>query len=259
MTSMFSLADKVAIVTGAGRGIGRGIALGLAQAGADIVIADLLATEAEKTAAEIRTLGRKSLAVLADVRSDEQIANMVKRTLDEFYRIDILVNNVGVFGRQTPSLKVTGEDWDSLLQANLKGAFLCCKAVAEAMIRQEKGSIINISSLGGILPPLGFTAYNAAKAGVINMTQSLAVEWGPQHIRVNCIAPGWIETPFNSPLGFLQAPFVVSALKRVPLQRPGKPEDIAGAAIYLASDAADYVTGLTIIVDGGLHSVQAYG
>jgi len=259
MTSMFSLADKVAIVTGAGRGIGRGIALGLAQAGADIVIADLLATEAEKTAAEIRTLGRKSLAVLADVRSDEQIANMVKRTLDEFYRIDILVNNVGVFGRQTPTLKVTGEDWESLLQANLKGAFLCCKAVAEAMIRQEKGSIINISSLGGILPPLGFTAYNAAKAGVINMTQSLAVEWGPQHIRVNCIAPGWIETPFNSPLGFLQAPFVVSALKRVPLQRPGKPEDIAGAAIYLASDAADYVTGLTIIVDGGLHSVQAYG
>ena len=216
MTSMFSLADKVAIVTGAGRGIGRGIALGLAQAGADIVIADLLATEAEKTAAEIRTLGRKSLAVLADVRSDEQIANMVKRTLDEFHRIDILVNNVGVFGRQTPSLKVTGEDWESLLQANLKGAFLCCKAVAEAMIRQEKGSIINISSLGGILPPLGFTAYNAAKAGVINMTQSLAVEWGPQHIRVNCIAPGWIETPFNSPLGFLQAPFVVSALKRVP-------------------------------------------
>lgn len=259
MTSMFSLADKVAIVTGAGRGIGRGIALGLAQAGADIVIADLLATEAEKTAAEIRTLGRKSLAVLADVRSDEQIANMVKRTLDEFYRIDILVNNVGVFGRQTPTLKVTGEDWESLLQANLKGAFLCCKAVAEAMIRQEKGSIINISSLGGILPPLGFTAYNAAKAGVINMTQSLAVEWGPQHIRVNCIAPGWIETPFNSPLGFLQAPFVVSALKRVPLQRPGKPEDIAGAAIYLASDAADYVTGMTIIVDGGLHSVQAYG
>jgi len=259
MTSLFSLADKVAIVTGAGRGIGRGIALGLAQAGADIVIADLLATEAEKTAAEIRTLGRKSLAVLADVRSDEQIANMVKRTLDEFYRIDILVNNVGVFGRQTPTLKVTGEDWESLLQANLKGAFLCCKAVAEAMIRQEKGSIINISSLGGILPPLGFTAYNAAKAGVINMTQSLAVEWGPQHIRVNCIAPGWIETPFNSPLGFLQAPFVVSALKRVPLQRPGKPEDIAGAAIYLASDAADYVTGLTIIVDGGLHSVQAYG
>lgn len=259
MTSMFSLADKVAIVTGAGRGIGRGIALGLAQAGADIVIADLLATEAEKTAAEIRTLGRKSLAVLADVRSDEQIANMVKRTLDEFHRIDILVNNVGVFGRQTPSLKVTGEDWESLLQANLKGAFLCCKAVAEAMIRQEKGSIINISSLGGILPPLGFTAYNAAKAGVINMTQSLAVEWGPQHIRVNCIAPGWIETPFNSPLGFLQAPFVVSALKRVPLQRPGKPEDIAGAAIYLASDAADYVTGMTIIVDGGLHSVQAYG
>ena len=259
MTSMFSLADKVAIVTGAGRGIGRGIALGLAQAGADIVIADLLATEAEKTAAEIRTLGRKSLAVLADVRSDEQIANMVKRTLDEFYRIDILVNNVGVFGHQTPTLKVTGEDWESLLQANLKGAFLCCKAVAEAMIRQEKGSIINISSLGGILPPLGFTAYNAAKAGVINMTQSLAVEWGPQHIRVNCIAPGWIETPFNSPLGFLQAPFVVSALKRVPLQRPGKPEDIAGAAIYLASDAADYVTGLTIIVDGGLHSVQAYG
>jgi len=259
MTSMFSLADKVAIVTGAGRGIGRGIALGLAQAGADIVIADLLATEAEKTAAEIRTLGRKSLAVPADVRSGEQVASMVKRTLDEFHRIDILVNNVGVFGRQTPSLKVTGEDWDSLLQANLKGAFLCCKAVAEAMIRQEKGSIINISSLGGILPPLGFTAYDAAKAGVINMTQSLAVEWGPQYIRVNCIAPGWIETPFNSPLGFLQAPFVVSALKRVPLQRPGKPEDIAGAAIYLASDAADYVTGMTIIVDGGLHSVQAYG
>ena len=259
MTSMFSLADKVAIVTGAGRGIGRGIALGLAQAGADIVIADLLATDAEKTAAEIRTLGRKSLAVPTDVRSGEQVANMVKRTLDEFHRIDILVNNVGVFGRQTPSLKVKEEDWDSLLEANLKGAFLCCKAVAEAMIKQGKGSIVNISSLGGILPPLGFTAYNAAKAGVINMTQSLAVEWGPQRIRVNCIAPGWIETPFNSPRGFLQAPFVVSALKRVPLQRPGKPEDIAGAAIYLASDAADYVTGMTIIVDGGLHSVQAYG
>lgn len=259
MSSMFSLADKVAIVTGAGRGIGRGIALGLAQAGADIVVAELLAAEAENTAAEVRALGRKSLAVPTDVRSDEQVANMVKGTLDEFHRIDILVNNVGVFGRKTPSLKVTGEDWDSLLQANLKGAFLCCKAVAEEMMKQGKGSIISISSLGGVVPPLGFTAYNAAKAGVINMTQSLAVEWGPHHIRVNCIAPGWIETPFNSPRGFLQAPFVSSALKRVPLQRAGKPEDIAGAAVYLASDAADYVTGMTIIVDGGLHSVQASG
>jgi len=259
MSSVFSLADKVAIVTGAGRGIGKGIALGLAQAGADVVVAELMAAEAENTAAEIRALGRKSLAVPTDVRNGEQVANMAKRTLDEFNRIDILVNNVGVFGRQTPSLEVSEDDWDFLLQANLKGAFLCSKAVAEAMIEQGKGSIVNISSLGGLVPVLGFTAYDAAKAGVINMTQSLAVEWASHHIRVNCIAPGWIETPYNSPLGFREAPFVRNALKRVPLERPGKPEDIAAAAIYLASDASDYVTGMTILVDGGLHSVQAYG
>ncbi|MCX5999246.1 MAG: SDR family oxidoreductase [Chloroflexi bacterium] len=258
MSLTFSLADKVAIVTGAGRGIGRGIALGLARAGANVVVAELQPAEAEKTAAEIRALGRKSLGVATDVRSNDQVAAMVKKTLDEFKTIDILVNNVGVFGRETPSLKVTGEGWDSLLQANLKGAFLCARAVAEVMVGQGKGgSIISISSLGGLVPPLGFTAYNAAKAGVINMTQSLAVEWGPQHIRVNCVAPGWIETEYNS-RGFQTDPSIRSRLKWVPLQRAGKPEDIAGAVVYLASDAADFVTGVTILVDGGLHSVQPY-
>ena len=257
MNSLFSLTDKVAIVTGAGRGIGKGIALGLAQAGADVVVAELLAAEAENTSAEIRALGRKSLAVPTDVRSGEQVSDMVKRTLDEFHRIDVLVNNVGVFGRKMPSLEASEDGWDSLMRANLKGAFLCSRVVGEVMIEQRQGSIISISSLGGVIPTIGFIAYNAAKAGVINMTQSLAVEWGPHHVRVNAIAPGWIETEWNAP-GFREDPFIQGILKKVPLERAGRPGDIAAAAVYLASDAADYVTGLTLIVDGGLHSVQAH-
>jgi NAD(P)-dependent dehydrogenase (short-subunit alcohol dehydrogenase family) len=250
MNSLFSLTNKVAIVTGAGRGLGKALALGLAQAGADVVVAARTATEIEVTAAEIRALGRRALSVPTDVRASDQVAAMVKRTLEEFNRIDVLVNNVGA-SFVLPALKLSEGGWDALLRENLKTCFLCSKAVAEVMIEQKKGSIINISSAEGLRAAPTNPAYGAAKAGVISLTQSLAKEWAPYHVRVNTIVPGFIATP-ALPLALQEYPHLRDMLERVPLGRAGKPEDFVGAVIYLASDASDYVTGAMIVIDGGL-------
>ena len=242
-------------MTGAGRGIGKGLALGLARAGADVAVAARTVAEIESTAAEVRALGRRSVAVPTDVLIAEQVANMVKRTLEEFHRVDILVNNMGTFQYRVPTSELSERVWDKLTRENLKPFFLCSKAVLEAMIEQGKGSIINISSLGGLRPPTGFSAYSAAKAGVINLTQGLAVEWAPYHIRVNAIAPGYTQTETTAP-AFRDDPYFRDIVRKVPLGRAGEVEDIVGAAIYLASDASDYVTGVTIAVDGGLSSLH---
>ena len=253
MNSMFSLTDRVAIVTGAGRGIGKALALGLAQAGADVVVAARTAAKIERTAAEIRDLGRRALPMPTDVRISEQVANMVKRTLEEFNRIDILVNNAGS-GFLAPALKLSEGGWDAIMRENLKQYFLCSKAVAETMIEQGKGNIINISSMEALRATVSNPAYAASKAGIISLTQSLAVEWAPYHIRVNALVPGHIGT--RGVLKLLEEnPNFQDMLKRVPLGRIGEPEDIVGATIYLASDASDYVTGTTIVIDGGLTSL----
>jgi NAD(P)-dependent dehydrogenase (short-subunit alcohol dehydrogenase family) len=253
MNALFSLKDRVAIVTGSGRGIGKAIALGLAEAGANVVVLARTAADIDQTAAEIRGLGRKALAVPTDVRLADQIDNMVTASLKEFGRIDILVNNAGA-SFFSPTLQLSEGGWDALVRENLKTPFLCSKAVAPAMIKQGKGSIVNISSTEGMRSAATCAAYAAAKAGVINLTRSLAVEWAPHHIRVNVICPGFIENP-GLPEALEQFPALKARLSKVPLARMGKQEDIVGAVIYLASDASDYVTGANITIDGGLVSV----
>ena len=250
MNSLFSLKNKVAIVTGAGRGIGKALALGLAQAGADVVVAARTVADIEGTAAQIRALGKRSIPVPTDVLVSEHVDIMVRRTLEEFNRVDILVNNMGTFQKRLPTSKLREDVWDRFTQENLRPFFLCSKAVLEAMTEQGKGSIINISSLAGLRPCPGQLAYSAAKAGVINLTQGLAVEWAPYHVRVNCIAPGWMVAAYS------ENQFFQEIANRVPLKRAGRGEDVVGTAIYLASDASDYVTGVTIPVDGGLSSLQ---
>jgi NAD(P)-dependent dehydrogenase (short-subunit alcohol dehydrogenase family) len=253
MASRFDLTKRVAIVTGSGRGIGKAIALGLAQAGADVVVLARTAADIEKTASEIRALGRRALAIPTDVRVSDQIYAIVETTMKELGWIDILVNNAGA-SFFSPTLQLSEGGWDALVRENLKTPFLVSKAVAPAMIKQGKGSIINISSTEGERSAATCAAYAAAKAGVINLTRTLAVEWAPHHIRVNCISPGYIENP-GMPEALEQFPALKERLSRVPLQRTGKREDIVGGVIYLASDAASYVTGANLIIDGGMTAV----
>jgi len=253
MSSFFSLKHKVAVVTGSGRGIGKAVALGLAEAGADVVVLARTAADVNRTADEIRATGSKALAVPTDVRLVDQIENMVAVALKEFGHVDVLVNNAGAsfFAR---TLELSEGGWDALVRENLKTPFLCSKAVAPAMIKQGGGSIVNISSTEGMRSAATCAAYAAAKAGVINLTRSLAVEWAPYHIRVNSICPGFIENP-GLPEALEQFPALKARLSKVPLARMGKQEDIVGGVIYLASDASGYVTGANIAIDGGLVSV----
>jgi len=254
--SKFSLKDKVGIVTGAGRGVGKGVALGFADVGADLVVVARTTADIEATAAEIREKGRKALAVTGDVRKSDQIENLIQKTLEEFGRIDILVNNAG--GTFCISAMDMSENaWDAIVRENLKPVFICSKAVARVMLDQNKGSIVNISSQAGRGASPRVSAYGASKAGIINLTQTLAIEWAP-YVRVNCIAPGWIESPGvkgkrrTAEEEDADASARLDELARsIPLGRVGQPEDIAAAAIYLASDAAEWVTGITIDVAGG--------
>ena len=249
--SLFNLTDKVAIVTGAGRGIGKAIAFGLADAGADVVVAARTAGDIDTTAGEITAKGRRALAVPTDVRLSGQVANLIEKTVAEFERIDIVVNNAG--GSFTiPTMELSEGGWDAIISENLKSVFLCCKAAARVMISQGKGSIVNIASIAGLRGYTFNAAYGAAKAGVIEFTKTLAIDLVSHNIRVNAIAPGYIVTP-----GMLQLdkPERIQAMSRhIPLGRLGRPEDIVGGAIYLASDASSYVTGETLVIDGGLLS-----
>jgi len=250
---MFALTGKVAIVTGGGRGIGRAIALGLAQAGADVVVAARTAAEIEDTATKIEDKGRKALAIPTDVRNFDQVANMLDKTLALFGRVDILVNNAGgMFTAQ--ALSMSARAWEAIIRENLDSVFICSRIIGEQMVKQKAGSIISISSVAGLGPYLDNAAYGAAKAGIINLTKTLAVEWAPYNIRVNAIAPGFIETPGAAKFAQENPALRQAQLKRIPLGRFGKPEDIAPVAIFLASDASAYVTGETIVVNGGLTS-----
>ena len=244
--SKFALTDKVVIVTGAGRGIGKGLALGFAEAGANVVVAARTVAEIEAVAAEIREMGRKALAVPTDVRQSDQIDNMVQKTLEEFGRIDVLINNAGG-SFVVMAMDMSENAWDAIVRENLRPVFLCSKIVGKVMLDQKKGNIVNISSGAGKGASPGLSAYGASKAGVINLTRTLALEWAP-HVRVNCIAPGAIETPG---LQATSSEHLAEVTANIPLSRMGQPEDIATAAIYLASDAAEWVTGITIDVDGG--------
>ena len=243
----FSLKGKVAIVTGAGRGIGQGIAVGFGEAGADVVCTARTVEQIQGTADQVRQTGRKALAVACDVRDVEQVESMVKNTMQEFGRIDILVNNAGG-GLFRSVMGASPRSFESDLRTNLVSVFLCIKAVAPIMQQQKSGSIVNISSRDSQMPSLGMGAYGAAKAGVNSITKTLAWELGP-HIRVNSILPGSVLTPTNMEfLGSVKSLLI----EATPMGRTGKPEDIALAAIYLASSASEWVTGKLLEVDGGM-------
>jgi NAD(P)-dependent dehydrogenase (short-subunit alcohol dehydrogenase family) len=247
--SPFDLKDKVAIVTGGGTGIGRSIAIEFARVGADVVVASRKPENLEKVAAEIVSMGRRALAIATDVRKPEDVDTMVKRTLDEFSRVDILVNNAGA-GFECPPEDMSPGAWDVIVNINLRGVFLCSRAAATVMIQQKKGKIINISSIAGVYGSPMMAHYGAAKAGVINLTKSLAAGWAKHNINVNCIAPGPILTEgyqiVREAAGLADLPPGRNALNRW-----GRPEEIAYAAIFLASEASSFVTGETICVDGG--------
>lgn len=248
----FSLDGKTAIVTGAGRGgkgIGRGIALALAEAGADVVItARTNIADAEAVAEAVTALGRKSLAVVCDVSDAASVEALFERTRQEFGRVDILVNNAGIT-RDKLLLRMGDDDWDSVMDANLKGTFLCTRTAAKLMIKQRSGRIVNITSIMGQVGNPGQANYSASKAGIIGFTRTVARELGGRGVTVNAVAPGFIETQMTDAL---PEDLKNTTLGRIPLGRLGTPEDVGATVVFLASDAASYITGQTLTVDGGM-------
>ena len=249
MANTFSLKDKVAMITGAGRGIGKAIALAYAEAGADIAVAARTLGQIEQTAEEIRRTGRRALAVQTDTSKRKDVNHLVQEVIDHFGRIDILVNNAGIMIK-APILEMKEEDWDRLFDISLKGYFLCAQAVGKRMVEQGKGIMINISSQYAYRVTPGMGAYSVVKTGVVMLTRVLARELGSHGIRVNAIAPGLIKTDFSKP-SWSNPEFSKQYGASVPMGRIGECEDIVGAALLLASDASSYVTGSTLLIDGG--------
>lgn len=243
------LAGKVALVTGAAQGIGKAVALLLARNGADIVVSDINLEKAEETAKEVQTLGRKALAIKVDVAKLDDVEKMVGAILARFGQVDILVNNAGI-ARDKLILRMTEEDWDAVLNINLKGTFNCTKAVVRNMSKQRSGKIVNIASVVGEMGNAGQGNYAASKAGVIGFTKTIAREFAQRGINVNAIAPGYIETPMTDAL----PDKAKEELKRlIPMDRLGKPEDVAEAVLFLVSEASSYITGQVLNVNGGIY------
>ncbi len=244
----FSLSGKTAIITGASKGLGEGMALGLAEAGANVV-AVASSAKVNDTADKIKALGRKSLAIQADLFSIKPIPDIIAKTLAEFGKIDILVNCAGVI-RRAPAMEFSEKDWDDVININQKALFFMCQAAAKEMQKQGKGKIVNIASLlsfqGGIIVP----AYTASKSAVSGLTKALANEWAAFNINVNAIAPGYMATEMTEALQ-KSAERAPTILARIPQGRWGTPEDMKGAVVYLASEASDYLQGHTLVIDGG--------
>ncbi len=241
------LAQKVAIVTGSGQGIGRAIALKLAEAGAAVVVNDI-SKAVEEVAREIQALGQPGLAVTADVTSAADVARLAKETIARYGRIDILVNNAGI-ARDQLLMRMSEEDWDRVLEVDLKSVFLCTRAVLRQMLKQRWGRIISIASIVGLVGNPGQANYAAAKAGIIGFTRSIAKEVASRKITVNAIAPGFIDTEMTRNLAEDQRKELMA---RIPLGRLGSPDDVAEAVAFLASEQAGYITGQVLAVDGGM-------
>jgi NAD(P)-dependent dehydrogenase (short-subunit alcohol dehydrogenase family) len=247
----FDLTGKVAVVTGSGQGLGKWIALGLAHAGADIVIGDLVAQSAQQTCEEVKGMGRRSIFRILDIGNIDAAAEMMEETVRELGGLDILVNNAGINVHKR-ALDFTQDDFDRMLRVNSKGVYFCSQAAARLMIPRKKGKIINIASVTAFLVRAGIpnSVYAMTKAGTVMLTKALAEEWAQYNINVNAIAPGYFATPMVADR--LKNPEVYeSIIGSTPLRRVGGPEDMMGVAVFLASDASDYITGQTICLDGG--------
>lgn len=246
---VFSLSGKVALVTGSSRGIGKAIAVGLAKFGADVAVTSRKLPDLEEVAKEIRGLGRRSMAVATHVGRVEEIMNLVPKVKEELGRIDILVNNAGTNPTMDPAIDIEERAWDSIMNLNLKGLFFLSQTVARLMKEQGGGKIINVASVAGITPDI-LPVYSISKAGVIMATKVMAQQWAQYNVRVNAIAPGLTKTRFSEALW--GNPDVEKAvMDRTPLRRVAEPDEMVGAVIFLASDASSYVTGHTLVVDGG--------
>ena len=251
------LSDRVAIITGGAKGIGRGMALKFAEEGCSVAIADISMKEANDTIAEVSKTGREGLAIQCDITDSKQVRDTVDRVISKFGKVDILVNNAGGITTSPPIEDMTEEEWDNTLALNLKSDFLFCKYVVPHMKKRKYGKIINFSSIGAIQPPHHAIHYNTAKSAVIGFTLDLANALAPFNVNVNVILPGPVRTSFydrttGSMTDKEKDDFFAALGKKTPMQRPGTPEDLAGAALFLASELSAYVTGETLLVSGGL-------
>jgi NAD(P)-dependent dehydrogenase (short-subunit alcohol dehydrogenase family) len=247
----FSIDGKIALVTGASRGIGAAIATGLADAGADVALVARSTDEIEALADKIRAGGRRAIAITTDVTDPDQVKACVARTIEELGGIDVLVNNAGGTKFMAPVLDLRPDGWHKAITLNLDSVFTMCQEVGKHMVARGRGSVINVSSVAGLRGSPGLAYYAAAKHGVIGLTKSLAIEWGDSGVRVNAICPGWVKTELNRAYWEDDA-VAAQFVKDQPIKRWAEPEEIAAAAIWLASDIAGYVTGTAIVIDGGV-------
>ena len=250
---MFDLTGKVAIVTGGNGGIGYGIATGFATAGASIVVAARNQQKTEQAVAGLRALGADALGVTTEVADESSVASMVDSTLNEFGRVDILVNNAGTTVRKAPQ-DYTLDEWELVVDVNLTGSFLCARQVYAPMVEAGRGKIINSGSMTSIFGSDWVSAYSASKGGVVQLTKSLAVAWAKDNIQVNSVLPGWIHTDLTAAIKTGAPERYAFITSRIPHGRWGEPDELAGAAVFLASAASNYVTGASIPVDGGYTS-----
>jgi NAD(P)-dependent dehydrogenase (short-subunit alcohol dehydrogenase family) len=246
----FDLSGKVAIVTGASRGLGQTFARALARAGADLVITSRTLDSLKPFQQEVESIGRRAVPLALDVRDESSIRRMVSDAAKAYPRIDILVNNAGCNVRKK-AVDVTWDDWNLILDTNLRGAFFVAQSVAKEMIPHGRGRIINIGSVTSVMGYAGLGPYGASRGGIRQLTMSLADDWGPHGITVNCLAPGWFKTEQNKVM-YEDPEWVAYLIDRIPMRRPGKPGDLEGPVVFLASDASEYVTGQTLLVDGGI-------
>jgi gluconate 5-dehydrogenase len=248
--ALFDLRGRVALVTGTSRGLGQYMARALAKAGADIVLTSRDISRLSPFEAEIKALGRRAVSVALDVRHQDSIEKMAAAAEAAFGHLDILVNNAGCNVRK-PALEVTWEDWNLILETNLRGSFFVAQAVARGMITRRYGRIINIGSVTSVAGYAGLAPYGASRGGIKQLTMSLADDWGKYGITVNCLAPGWFRTEQNKVL-YENKEWVEYLCDRIPLKRPGQPQDLDAAVVFLAAESSRYVTGQTLLVDGGI-------